>query len=215
MDASAGKLSVFVDLDNTIVYQSNWPDHPARKELEEQGASPYTLSALQPKQINERLPEGTRAFNSNGLIIAVRRRPHAHEFLGKLKALVGSLCLLTHGRTAHQTKVLELSGLAPFFSVIVGRDRYKDLVPQKDKNWLLLDDLDPRDPTCMSKLNGLGVLSNRALKVFDPFSDAEVAEASKRVVIVPAYNGEMENEGLLWVWPEVERKIRTLGRLNA
>jgi phosphoglycolate phosphatase-like HAD superfamily hydrolase len=215
MDASDGKLSVFVDLDNTIVYQSHWPDHPAKKELEEQGGSPYTLSALQPNQLNERLPEGTRAFNSNGLIIAVRRRPHAQEFLGKLKALVGSLCLLTHGRTAHQTKVLELSGLDSYFSVVVGRDRYKDIVPQKDKNWLLLDDLDPRDPTCMSKLNGLGVISNRALKVFDSASEQEVSEARERVVIMPAYDGEMENDGLLRVWPEVERKIRTFGRLNA
>lgn len=137
------------------------------------------------------------------------------EFLSKLKAMVGALCLLTHGRTAHQTKVLKLSGLAPFFNVVVGRDKYRDLVPQKGKNWILLDDLDPRDPTCMSKLNGLGVISNRSLKVFDSIAEREVSEARERVVIVPAYEGEKENEGLPWVWPEVERKIRTLGRLNA
>lgn len=214
MDASADKLSVFVDLDNTLVYQSHWPEHPAKKELEAQGASPYTLSALQPKQLNERLPEGTVAFNGGGLVIVVRRRPHAQEFLRRLKAMVGSLCLLTHGKTSHQTKVLELSGLAPFFNVIVGRDKYKDLVPQKGKNWLLLDDLDPRDPTCMSKLNGLGVISNRSLKVFDRVSEQEVSEASERVVIIPAYEGEKENDGLLRVWPEVERNIRTLRRVR-
>lgn len=214
MEAHDGRLSVFVDLDNTIVYQSDWSNHPAKRELEASGASPYTLSALQPKQLNQRLPEGTRAFNSGGLIIVVRRRPHAEEFLGRLKSLVGPLCLLTHGKTSHQTKVLKMAQLDSFFNVVVGRDRYQDLVPQDGKNWLLLDDLDPRDPTCRSKLNGLGVLDDRAVEVFDDSTEKMAMRAGQRVVIVPPYDGQKEDDGLLRVWPEVEGKIRTLGRLK-
>jgi phosphoglycolate phosphatase-like HAD superfamily hydrolase len=214
MAQAEGPLSVFVDLDNTIVYQSQWSNHPAKRELEDMGASPYTLSALQTNQINERLPEDTRVYNAGGLIIAVRRRPHAEEFLQKLRGLVGTLCCLTMGKTEHQTKILKISKLDRYFDVIVGRDKYQNLVSQQGKNWLLIDDLDPRDPSCMTKLNGLDVVSDRALRVMDMRSDEEIAQVADRVFIVPAYDGQKEDNGLLRIWSEVEGKIRTLGRLK-
>lgn len=204
------RLSVFVDLDETLVFQSSFEFHPARKELEEAGVSPYKLSTISANQLNEVLPEGSRAINSAGRIVVVTRRPGAVEFLQKVKALVGQICCLTMGRTSHQRRVLEAADLAGLFEVVVGRDKYSALVPQHDKNWMLIDDLDPKDPSCTAKLHGLGVVSDRALRVQDMRSDEELERARERVVIVPPFNGKKGDDGLARVWPEVDSKIRTL-----
>jgi len=210
-------LSVFVDLDNTLVFQSLWINHPARRELERQGHSPYKLSSLSPNRINALLPEGTRVFNSKGFVVAVRRRPHARAFLEALQGLVGPLCCLTMGRTAHQQKVLHHAGLNGHFAEVVGRDRFQDLVDQKGKDWLLIDDLPVQDPNLVKKLYALGIVSNKNLTVFDPKGppdDPELDAASQRLVVVPSYDGEIEDDGLNRVMREVEDKIRTLGRVK-
>jgi len=208
-----GKLSVFVDLDETLVYQCAFEQHPMKEELEEKGIDHYKLSRLTANQINEILPDGCKVFHGAGRLVAVRRRPYAKEFLGKLREMVGKLCCLTMGRTIHQRRVLEAAGLSQEFEVLVGREKYGALIPQKGRNWLLLDDLDPKDPTCTAKLNGLGVLSSRALRVMDMQTEEEIAGIRNRVIIVPAYNGKGDDDGLVRIWPEVEGKIRTFGRL--
>jgi phosphoglycolate phosphatase-like HAD superfamily hydrolase len=207
------KLSVFVDLDNTIVYQSPFVEHPVKEELEKAGADPYKLSVISVNQLNKILPDDTRAINAFSQVIVVRRRPHAEEFLTRLKALVGPICCLTMGTTGHQKRVLEASGLAGHFEILIGRDKYNTLVPQKGKNWMLIDDLTPHDQTCATKLNGLGVVSERSLRVLDITAEEELAAAKERMITVPSYEGQKEDDGLLRVWNEVEAKIRTLGRL--
>lgn len=102
-------------------------------------------------------------------------RPHANEFINKMKS-IAKTCILTAGSRAFQTKAIKALNIPIEDNHIFCIEDYdldfirpKDNKLPKNKNSVLVDDLDYTAGKTMAKLYAIGIDEDRHIKV-NPFN---------------------------------------------
>jgi len=127
--------SIFVDIDETLLYNSSRPNSPIAKTLAERRGIELVGPDVSFKQEMDRgyfenairmsgsipeeeIPEAVETAITRYIWV----RPSAKPFLQELRSLGYQVYSFTAGQKVYQTKILELAGLDQYFDAIYARD---------------------------------------------------------------------------------------------
>lgn len=148
--------SIFLDLDNTLVYQVPWVQSTQFETLAKE--SPKSgLSKKGLEEVKKLLKEPDVCVMLGSIVMVVTPRPGVYEFLKELRARTENLYIMTKGTVNHQSNVIQAAKLTDYFSGIFGRN--SKLHPNMPLS-VLVDNNSPRDKTTVWKMSLLGMINS-------------------------------------------------------
>lgn len=153
--------TIFVDLDETVLYQRALSMHPAFDELMHKRNTMLGLVTLDNAPLQamlDALGKGDKIIQSGKHRFIARPRPGAFEFLAELRKMAG-VQALTMGITWHQNLVLAALGMDRCFDAVYGRDEFLNVPPQG--KCILVDNMPYDDDFSIEKMVSIGILARR------------------------------------------------------
>lgn len=206
-------ISIFLDVDNTILCSTGWEFHPNVRQACRGRFSHTRLAQMSLGELQAAVcgPADKVVMSPKGLLYISTLRPFAMEFCHALKGMVREVHAFTAASASFQRRVLAAHGLDEVLDGIHGAEAFGTTIGSGPS--ILIDDCDPFHERALSKMDSMGVrVGERLTSMTRSMSKmAEVKRVMDRhYMLISPFEGDASDAVLMGLIPAIADRISIL-----